>query len=63
MALGPIQPHIQWVTGALSLGIKQPGREAIPPLPQYAFMAWCLVKKTQGKLYILPFFGYFLPQV
>jgi hypothetical protein len=24
---------------------------AIPPLPQYAFMAWCLVK-AQGKLYL-----------
>jgi hypothetical protein len=24
----------------------------IPPLPQYAFMAWCLVK-AQGKLYLL----------
>jgi hypothetical protein len=42
----------QWVPGALSLGIKWPGREAdhsppsgaIPPLPQYAFMTWCLVK-------------------
>jgi hypothetical protein len=27
---------------------------AIPPLPQYAFMAWCLVK-AQGQLYLLPF--------
>jgi hypothetical protein len=26
---------------------------AIPPLPQYASMAWCSVK-TQGKLYLLP---------
>jgi len=25
----------------------------IPPLPQYAFMAWCLVK-AQGQLYLLP---------
>jgi hypothetical protein len=25
---------------------------AIPPLPQYAFMAWCLVKKAQGQLYL-----------
>jgi hypothetical protein len=24
---------------------------AVPPLPQYAFMAWCLVK-AQGQLYI-----------
>jgi hypothetical protein len=28
LALGPIQPPIQWVPGALSLGIKRPGREA-----------------------------------
>jgi hypothetical protein len=28
MALGPTQPPIQWVPGALSLGIKQPGLEA-----------------------------------
>jgi hypothetical protein len=27
-ALGPTQPPIQWVTGALSLGLKRPGREA-----------------------------------
>jgi len=26
--LGPTQPPIQWVRGALSLGVKQPGREA-----------------------------------
>jgi hypothetical protein len=27
-------------------------RGAIPPLPQYAFMAWCSVKeKAQGQLY------------
>jgi hypothetical protein len=28
MALGPTQPPIQWVPGALSLGVKRPGREA-----------------------------------
>jgi hypothetical protein len=27
---------------------------AIPPLPQYAFMAWCLVK-AQGQLYLYGF--------
>jgi hypothetical protein len=57
--LEPTQPHIQWLTGALSLGIKQLGREADhSPLssaevknvwsytstPQNVFMAWCLVK-------------------
>jgi hypothetical protein len=54
------QPPIQWVAGAVSLGVKRPGREAghSPPYtaevknawsytssPQYAFMAWCLVKR------------------
>jgi hypothetical protein len=28
MALGPTQTPIQWVPGALSLGVKQLGREA-----------------------------------
>jgi hypothetical protein len=46
--LGPTQPHIQWLAGAISPGVKRPGREAdhsspssaevknggaIPPLP------------------------------
>jgi hypothetical protein len=58
-ALEPTQPRIQWVPGALSLGVKRPGCEAdhSPPssaevknawsytsTPQYVFMAWCLVK-------------------
>jgi hypothetical protein len=30
---------------------------AIPPLPQYALMAWCsFTKKSQGQIYL-----YFLP--
>jgi hypothetical protein len=64
--LGPTLAHIQWVIGALSLGVKLPGREAdhSPPfiadvnnawnytlLPQSAFMAWCSVK-AQGQLYL-----------
>jgi hypothetical protein len=51
---GPTQPPIQWVLGALSTGVKRPGREAdhSPPTsaevkkmwlytatPPYAFMA------------------------
>jgi len=28
LALGPTQPPIQWVPGALSLGVKQLGHEA-----------------------------------
>jgi hypothetical protein len=27
-------------------------REAIPPLSQYAYMAWCSLKKAQGQLYL-----------
>jgi hypothetical protein len=65
-ALGPIQTPIQWVSGALSLGVKRPGREADhsrPPsaivknassytsTPQYAFTAWCSVK-AEGQLYM-----------
>jgi hypothetical protein len=32
-ALGPTQPSTQWIPGALSLGVKRPGREAdhLPP--------------------------------
>jgi hypothetical protein len=59
MALGSTQPPIQWIPGALSLGVKQLGHEAdhSPPssakvnnswsytsTPQYIFVAWCLVK-------------------
>jgi hypothetical protein len=65
-ALGPTKPPIQWVPGALSLGVKRPGREAdhsppssvevtmsgaTPSLPQDAFMAWRSVK-AQGQLYL-----------
>jgi hypothetical protein len=59
-ALGPTKLPIQWVPGDLSLREKWPGYEAdhSPPssakvknawsytsTPQYAFMAWCSVKK------------------
>jgi hypothetical protein len=60
---------IQWVTGALSVGVELQGREAdhSPPssaeiknawsytsTPQNAFIAWCSVKeKAQGRIYIL----------
>jgi hypothetical protein len=62
LVLEPTHSPIQWVTGVLSLGVKRPSREvaihlhlvprsemhgAVPPL-QYAFMIWCLVKKTRG---------------
>jgi hypothetical protein len=35
-ALGPTQPPIQWVSGALSLGVKRPGLEADNSLPSRA---------------------------
>jgi hypothetical protein len=58
-ALGPTQPPIQRLQGVLFSRVKQPGREVdqsspysaevkmrgtIPPLSQYVFMAWRLVK-------------------
>jgi hypothetical protein len=66
-ALGLIKPPIQLVPGALPRGVKRPAREAdssppssaevkkggaMPPLLD-AFMAWCLIKKSQGYLYFL----------
>jgi len=45
-ALGPTQTSIQWVPGALTPGVKRPGREAdhsplsSAEVPQSAFMAW-----------------------
>jgi hypothetical protein len=51
-------------TGALSLGVKLTTHlhlvprsrvgGAIPPLPQYIFMAWCLVKHRNNFTFTLP---------
>jgi hypothetical protein len=41
-ALGPTQPPIQWVPGALSLGVKRPGREADPSPPSNAEVKECV---------------------
>jgi hypothetical protein len=64
-AVKPTQPPVQWVPGALSLGVKRVGREADhspSSLPmsknvwsytstsQYVFIAWCSVK-AEGQLY------------
>jgi hypothetical protein len=61
--LGPTQPPIQWVPGALFLGVKWPGREAdqsstssvevkntwsFTSTPQYVFRAWYLVKNRNN---------------
>jgi hypothetical protein len=35
-ALGPSQPPLQWVSGALSVGVKRQGREADHPPPSNA---------------------------
>jgi hypothetical protein len=58
-ALGSTKPPIQWVRGFFPRGQSDQGvkltthihlvlewrmRGAIPPLPQYIFMEWCLVK-------------------
>jgi len=62
LTLGPSQPPILWVPGALSLWIKLPGCEAdhsspssadgaVPPL-QYAFMARCSVKSMNNFILI-----------
>jgi hypothetical protein len=68
-ALVPTQPPIQLVPGALSLGVKRPGREADHSPPSsaevkecmelylhspYVFMAWCLVKHTDNFTFTLP---------
>jgi hypothetical protein len=41
-ALGPTQPPIQWVQGALYLGVKRPGRETdnSPPSSAEVKNAW-----------------------
>jgi hypothetical protein len=70
---GPPQPTIQWVSGALSLEVKRPGREAghsthlvprsknewsYPQLPQYAFMLWCFFKHMDKFTFTLPCLTY-----
>jgi hypothetical protein len=41
-ALGPTQPPIQWVLGALSLGVKRPEREADHSPPSSAEVKECV---------------------
>jgi hypothetical protein len=41
-ALGPTQPPIQWVPGALSLGVKRPGHEADLSPPSSAEVKECV---------------------
>jgi len=42
LALGPTQPPIQWVPGALSLGVKQQGHEADHSPPSSAEVKECV---------------------
>jgi hypothetical protein len=71
-ALGPTQPPIQWVPGALFLGLKRPVREAdhSPPssvevknawsytfTPQYVFMAWCLTTHRDNFTFCLNYYS------
>jgi len=65
-ALGLTESPTQWVSGTLTWGVKQPGREADrSPLPStevknawnysstspYVFMAWCLIKYRSSITY------------
>jgi hypothetical protein len=67
-ALGLTQPHIQWVLGALSLGVKRRGCEAdhTPPtnaeakqtwnytsIPPDVCMAWSLIKHRDNFTFTL----------
>jgi hypothetical protein len=42
---GPTQPPIQWVPGALSLGVKQQGREADHSPPPSAEVKECAERR------------------
>jgi hypothetical protein len=70
---GAHPPPLQWIPGALSLGVKRPGREVdhLPSssaevknawsynsTPQYAFMAWCLVKYRGNFTFTFTFYFY-----
>jgi hypothetical protein len=61
--LGPTQPPIQWVWGALSLGVKRPGREADHSPPSSAEVKECVelylhspnTPSLRGALSFLPY--------
>jgi hypothetical protein len=42
ISLRPTQPPIQWMPGALSLGVKQPGHEADHSPPSSAKVKECM---------------------
>jgi hypothetical protein len=53
--LEPIQPPIQWVPAALSVGVKRPGREAdhSPPSSAEFKNAWNYTSTPQYRLHEL----------
>jgi hypothetical protein len=50
-SLGPTQPRIQWVPGALSLWVKRPGREADHLPPSSADVKECYTSTSQIPLH------------
>jgi hypothetical protein len=52
-ALGPSQPPIQWVPGALSLGVKRPGCESdhSPPSSAEVKNAWSYISTPPVRLH------------
>jgi hypothetical protein len=52
-ALGPTHPPIYWVPGALSLGVKRPGREAdhSPPSSAEVKNAWSYTSTPPVRLH------------
>jgi hypothetical protein len=52
-ALGPTQPPIRWVPGALSLGVKRPRREAYhsPPSSAEVTNAWSYTSTPSIRLH------------
>jgi hypothetical protein len=56
-AVGPTQPPIQWVPGALSLGVKRPVREAdhSPPSSAEVKNAWSYTSTPPIRLHGMVF--------
>jgi hypothetical protein len=65
----PTQPPVQWIQGAVSLGVNLPGRKtdrsspssakvknfgAIPPLPHTSSCRYAKLIKNRDRFYVLP---------
>jgi hypothetical protein len=48
----PTQPRIQWLPGALSLGVKRPGREADHSPPSSAEVKECLELHLRSPIHL-----------